>query len=131
MTETGSEESGRSEALPFPPALGCLLSVLLGLAAAGFFFVTLSFALRGEVRLAAGELTERRVWLIRGDSELGLGVSSARIVSGGRSEGEACVRTSVRFLMLRRSQDSPRSVQYCECLERVDDGWIGVGACED
>lgn len=129
MTATGVQ-SGRSSSLPIPPALGCLLSVLLGLAGVGILFVVLSFAFRGEVRFSAGELTETRVWLIREEPDLGLGVSTARIVSGSRSDGQACVETTVRFLMLRSSEDTRQSVAYCECLERVDDSWIGIGACD-
>lgn len=129
MSEAGAD-SGRSEVLPFPPALGCLFSLLLGLVAVVIFFVVMSFALRGEVRFSAGELTETRLWLVRSESDLGFGVSTARVVSGSRSAGEACVQTTVRFLMLRRSEDTPRLVQYCECLEQIDDQWIGTGACE-
>lgn len=129
MTTTGAE-TGRSSSLPLPPALGCVFSALLGLVGVAVFFVVLSFAFRGELRFSASELTETRVWLIRGEPDLGIGVSTARIVSGGRSEGQACVETSVRFLMLRRSEDTRSSAEYCECLERVDGSWIGIGACD-
>ena len=128
MTATGSD-SGRSDSLPVPPALGCLFSVLLGLVAVAIFFVVLSFAFRGEVRIAAGELSERRMWLIREPSSLGFGYSSTRVVSGGRSEGRACVETTVRFLMLRSEQDW-QPIEYCECLELIDDSWIGAGSCD-
>lgn len=129
MSETGGV-SGRSEALPIPPALGCLLSVLAGLVAVSLFFVVMSFALRGEVRFSAGELTETRVWPLVGEADMGLAVSTARIVSGSRSAGQACVETTVRFLLVRRAEDTRRVVRYCECLERLENQWIGIGACE-
>jgi len=122
-------EIDRSDSLPIPPGLGCALSILVGLVGVAIFFVAVSFALRGEVRFSTGELTERRVWLVRDVGELGLGFSTSGLVSGSVSSGQACVETRVRFLMFQ-SADPVQPLAYCECLERADGSWLAVGDCE-
>jgi len=110
------------------PALGCISIVLAAVFAAGLLLVILSVALRGEARFDKGDLGELRVWLIRETANQGLAISTTRIVSGRESEGEACIRTTARFLMVRSAQEV-EDVVFCDCYEKQGETWVGGGDC--
>jgi hypothetical protein len=96
--------------------------------AAGLLLIVLSIALRGEARFSKGDLGELRVWIIRESANQGLGLSTTRIVAGRESEGEACLRTTARFLMIRSAQEVI-DVEFCECYEKQGETWVGGGDC--
>jgi hypothetical protein len=96
--------------------------------AAGLLLIVLSIALRGEARFDKGDLGELRIWLIRETANQGLGLSTTRIVAGRESEGEACVRTTARFLMIRSAQEV-KDVAFCDCFEKLGETWVGAGDC--
>lgn len=129
MATRAGKDAGRKDRLPIPPALGCLLSILLGLLGVLIFFVVVSLALRGEVRLARGALEETRFWVVNEADELGLAYSTATIVEGSEPAGEACVETRVRFVMLRSPEPRP-PVSYCECYQQFDNRWASIGDCD-
>lgn len=119
----------RKRELPFSPAVGCLLSIGIGLLAAFIVFQGLKLVRQGELSLGGGELTPRRVWLVSGPDNAGLAYESSAVTRGSRADDSVCVRTKVRFF-LWRSDDSARPASYCECFERQGDDWLSVGACE-
>ena len=94
----------------------------------GVFYLLVTMAAQGEVRVGRGEFGETRVWLIREAGEQGLGFSRARVVSGNEAVGAVCVETRVSFLMLRAAE-RPQPVSYCECLEKVGENWTSTGEC--
>ena len=114
--------------MPFPPAVGCLVSIGIGLLAVGVFYLLVTMAVQGEVRIGRGELGETRVWLLREGGERGVGLSSTRVVSGSAAAGKACVETRVRFLVLAGAEGSG-PVNYCECLEKVGETWAPTAEC--
>ena len=116
--------------LPFPPALGCLLSVLAGLLGVGVFFMVVTLAVQGEIRIRRGELGETRVWLIREGENRGMGISTTGVVSGSESAGSACTQTQVRFLMLSTEQE-PEPLAFCECLEKAGESWSFARECPE
>jgi hypothetical protein len=93
--------------------------------AAGLLLIVLSIALRGEARFSKGDLGELRVWIIRESANQGLGLSTTRIVAGRESEGEACLRTTARFLMIRTAQEVKDVVFYFASATRSREklGW--------
>ena len=115
--------------MPFPPAVGCLVSLGIGLLAAGVFYLLVTITVQGEIRFRRGELGETRVWLIREGGEQGIGISGTRVVSGSEAAGRACAETRVRFVMLR-TDVPPEPVSYCECLERTGEAWGSIGECQ-
>jgi hypothetical protein len=92
------------------------------------FYVLVTMAVQGEIRIGRGELGETRVWLLREGGERGLGFSGTRVVSGSEATGAACVETRVRFLILGGAGGSA-PVRYCECLEKVGETWTSIGGC--
>ena len=90
----------------------------VGLLGVGVFFVLVSMAVQGEIRVRRGELGETRVWLIREEKDRGLGISTMTVVSGSESSSEACAETRVRFLMLVAEQER-EPLTYCECFAKV------------
>ena len=94
----------------------------------GVFYVLVTMAIQGEIRIGRGELGETRVWLLREGGERGLGFSGTRVVSGSEATGAACVETRVRFLILGGAGGSA-PVSYCECLEKVGETWTSIGEC--
>ncbi len=121
-----TESQGRSGNVS--PALGCFSVFLAAVLAASLLLIVLSIALRGEARIGKGDLGELRVWLIREAANQGLGLSTTRIVAGRESEGEACVRTTARFLMIRSAQEV-KDVVFCDCYEKRGETWVGGGDC--
>jgi hypothetical protein len=111
-----------------PPALGCLASLALGLACVGVFYLVLALGLQGEVRVPRGELGEVRLWLIREPGYQGLGNSSTRVVLGSERSGQACLRTSIRFLLLE-AEEPVENVVTCECFVKEGENWSSVGEC--
>ena len=130
MSESEPAETTESQGLSVnvSPALGCTSIVLAAVFAAGLLLVILSIALRGEARIDKGDLGELRVWLIRETANQGLAISTTRIVSGRESEGEACIRTTARFLMVRSAQEV-EDVVFCNCYEKQGETWMGGGDC--
>jgi len=126
----GSDQTPRESDrdLPFPPVIGCLASIGIGLLAVGVFYLLVTMAVQGEIRIRRGELGEARVWLLREGEERGLGFSSTRVVSGSEATGAACVETRVRFLILGGAEAS-EPVSYCECLEKAGETWTSTGGC--
>ncbi len=110
------------------PACGCFAALLVAVVGASLLLIALSVALRGEARISKGDLGELRVWLIRESGNQGLGLSTTRVVAGRESEGEACVRTTARFLMVRSAQEV-KDVAFCECYEKQGQTWVGAGDC--
>lgn len=119
----------RNRELPFSPAVGCLLSIGIGLLAAFIVFQGLKLVRQGELSLGGGELTPRRMWLVSGPDNAGLAYESSAVTRGSRAGDSVCVRTKVRFF-LWRSDDSARPASYCECFERQGDDWLSTGACD-
>jgi hypothetical protein len=95
----------------------------------GVFYVVVTMAIQGEIRIGRGELGETRVWLLREGGERGLGFSGTRLVSGSEAAGAACVETRVRFLILGGAGGSA-PVSYCECLEKVGETWTSTSTGE-
>jgi hypothetical protein len=126
----GTEQEPREQErnLPFPPTIGCLLSIGIGLLGVGVFYLLVTIAVQGEIRVRRGEFGETRVWLIREAGEQGLGFSRARVVSGNEAAGAVCVETRVSFLMLRAAEGS-QPVSYCECLEKIGETWTSTSEC--
>jgi hypothetical protein len=121
-----TESQGRK--VNVPPALGCFSVFLVAVLAAGMLLIVLSIALRGEARFDKGDLGELRIWLIRETANQGLALSTTRIIAGAESSGEACVRTTARFLMVRSAQEI-KDVAFCECYEKQGETWVGAGDC--
>jgi len=94
----------------------------------GAFYLLVTMAVQGEIRIGRGELGETRVWLLREGGERGLGFSGTRLVSGSEATGAACVETRVRFVILGGAEGS-EPVSYCECLEKIGETWTSTGEC--
>lgn len=114
--------------IPFPPAVGCFISLITGALAVMVFFFVLTLAKQGEVSFKRGELGEIRIWLIRQGENRGLGLSSTRIVHGSERAGEACVETKVQFL-LWKSGEGIQNTNYCECYRLQGESWTSTGEC--
>jgi hypothetical protein len=112
------------------PALGCLLSVLLGLVGVLIVFQTAKLATQGEIRIGGTEVTPNRIWLVREGANRGLGWSSSRVVEGSRAGPEMCVATSVSFLLWRKDGTAV-PVDFCECYEQQGSSWQLLGGCEE
>ena len=125
-TEAGL--SGRQQGWHIPPALGCLGSVALGLACVAGFYLMVTLGLQGELRVPRGELGELRLWMIREPGYSGLGQSSTRIVQGSERSGQACLVTSIRFLLVE-AEEPIEDLETCECFEKEGDHWISRGEC--
>ena len=125
-TEAGlprREQAGR-----IPPALGFLGSLALGLACVAGFYLVVTLGLQGEVRVPRGELGELRLWMIREPGYEGLGRSSTHVVQGSERSGQACLVTSIRFLLLE-AEEPIEDLDYCECFEKEGDHWSSRGEC--
>lgn len=114
--------------LPFSPAVGCLISVLIGLVATGVVYLGLFLASGREIRARVGEFNEARLWLVREDRHAGIGISTSNLVDPEMEPADACVVTRVRYL-LWRTDGSAQNVRYCECYQRAGDTWLAIGAC--
>lgn len=110
------------------PGAGCLLALALSLIPAAALFLAGVLVVQGEIGLGGEGPVGARLWLVREPDSAGLGLSRARVVSGSQDSGEACVHTTVRFLLWRSDGPSP-DVEVCECLRRQAGGWVSVGAC--
>jgi len=120
----GQADSG----LPFSSAVGCLISLLIGLAVVGVVYLVLSLASGREIHARVGEFNEVRLWLVREDQNTGFGISSSSLADLQTQAAGPCVVTSVRFL-LWRDDGSAQNIRYCECYQRVGDTWQARGAC--
>lgn len=120
----GSDDSR----LPFSPATGCLVSVLIGLAAAGILTLAVSLASGREIRASFGELGEIRLWVVRDDWNEGIGVSRSVAVKYAPNSGEKCVETTVSFF-LWRSGGSAENAEFCECYRKAGDAWLVSDGC--
>ena len=125
-TEAGL--SGRQRGRRIPPALGCLGSLALGVVCVAGFYLVVTLGLQGEVRVPRGELGELRLWMIREPGYEGLGRSSTRIVQGSERSGQACLVSSIRFL-LWEADEPIEDLDYCECYEKEGDHWSSRGEC--
>lgn len=125
---TQAGESGRQHGWRIPPALGCLGSLALGLVGVGLFYIVATLGLQGEVRVPRGELGELRLWMIREPGYQGLGRSSTRVVQGSERSGQACLVTSIRFLLLE-AEEPIADLKTCECFEKEGDHWNSRGEC--
>ncbi len=119
--------STTDDRLPFSPAVGCLLSVVVGALCAGAFFLGLWFNDRGELAYAPEPFRVTRLWLLREAEGRGVGLSTTRPLPGG-TDHEVCALTTVRFVFFGPSYPSA-DTDYCECYERGPSGWSSVGAC--
>lgn len=118
------------DSLPFSPFVGCLVSILVGLAGVAVVFTLAKFVINGELRLGTHPLTAARMWMISDDTSQGIAWSSARVVEGSLQGDEACVRTQVRF-WLWRSDGSQQNLAYCECYTQEFGRWTFSGECPD
>lgn len=119
----------REDRLPFSPAVGCGVAVLIGLLCAGIFFVALGFFQRGELTYAPEPYRSARLWLVRTDEGSGIGYSVTRPLRG-ETDDRVCAETAVRFLLTRRDASSP-DVDFCECYERARGSWSSLGPCPE
>jgi hypothetical protein len=92
--------------------------------------ITGSLVVHGEFALRRGQPDELRAWLIRDETNRGLGFSSSRQVDRGQDEGTVCYLTRVRFLLWRSDGSSPTG-EYCQCYRRTESGWVDLGACPE
>ena len=115
--------------LPISPAVGCLLSVVVGLLCAGAFSLILWFNSQGQFVYAPEPYRTTRVWILRGVEGRGLGVSTTRPLPGGTAD-RTCAVTSVRFYMLSGG-GAEAAARYCECFERAESGWVNAGGCPE
>ncbi len=114
--------------LPFSPAIGCLVSVLLGLSAAGILTLAVSLASGRELRANVGELSEVRLWFVQDDRNSGIGLSRSIAVEYAPNSGEKCVETTVSFF-LWRTDGSAKNAKFCECYRKVGDTWLVNDGC--
>jgi len=96
------------------PLAGCLISLLIGAAGVACLGVVLQLTLRGDIYLGRGSPNETRVWLIRENSNQGLGLSSSRAAVRDGSGRAVCVESRIRFI-LWRSDGSAQAITYCDC----------------
>lgn len=129
MNSAPVDERDSDRDLPVSPAVGCLGALALGILGALVVFSGLKLAVQGELRLGGGDLTPRRAWLVTGPDNAGLAYESSRIVTGSRTEGEACVHTAVSFFFWRRDETA-QPVDFCECYQRQGETWQYSGTCE-
>ena len=109
------------------PAAGCALSVGLGLALACLVSSVLILGLRGEIVLRRGIESESRIWLVRSETDEGLGLSWVRERDSQDPEVR-CESTRVVFL-LWKSQGPTPPVDLCECYRIGPEGATDEGAC--
>lgn len=109
------------------PVAGCGLSLALALALACLLSSILTLGLRGEIVLRRGVVGESRVWLIRGETEEGLGFSWVRDVDSAR-QGVRCESSRVVFLLWKSQADFP-PVEVCECYRLGPEGATDEGTC--
>jgi len=117
----------RTDRLPFSPAAGCLLSVLVGVLCAAAFFLALQLSQRGEIAYSPEPFRVTRLWLLRGVEGRGLGLSTTRPLPGA-TEQELCALTTVRFLFLGPGYPLA-DTDYCECYAHGPSGWSAIGPC--
>jgi hypothetical protein len=122
-----SGQRSSQDRLPFSPAVGCALAVLIGALCTGAFVVVLGFNQRGEIAIAPEPYRAVRLWIVRDGEGRGLGLSTTRPLPNATSD-RVCAETSVRFL-LTDTRQTPADVRYCECFARVGVTWSVVGAC--
>lgn len=132
--ESGSASGDQTQAhsgedLLISPALGCLISIFLGLAAVALLFGLARLLSDDEIRLGGGELTPNRVWLIRERERQGLAFSTGRVVEGSLRADRVCVETDVRFL-LWTSEAPFEPIRYCDCYLKDDQTWRYQAPCE-
>lgn len=95
------------------PLTGCLISLAVGAGAVACLVLILQLTLRGDVILGGGSTNETRVWLIREDTNQGIGVS--RSTTGASAEAMAqCTQLTVRFYLWRSDGDYP-PITTCSC----------------
>jgi hypothetical protein len=125
----GDEAIGSSsEDLPFHPAVGCLLSVAIGLVAVALLFGLARLLSEDELRFGGGELTPNRLWLIRDGENQGLAYSTGRVVERGEDADRVCVETQVRFVLWKA--DTPFDpIRYCDCYLRQGSQWQYTEPC--
>jgi hypothetical protein len=120
-------ETGGRRSRPISPALGCLLSILLGLLGVACVLIVGLFATQGEIAFRRGEPDEVRVWLVREPTNQGLGLSTGRVTSRAEDGRPVCVESRIRFL-LWRSDGSARALTFCDCAAGQNDEHI-EGPC--
>jgi hypothetical protein len=117
-----------SKPMPFSARTGCLIASMTGLVLIVLCLASAQLLARGEIVWEQGELRQNRVWLLREVEAQGLGYSHMRIVSGSERAGQACVRTTVEFLLWSGGQGEAGSM-YCECFRLETGGWRAAGEC--
>jgi len=118
-----------NERLPLSPAVGCLLSILAGLACAGAFLFILWFNQQGQIVYAPEPYRATRIWILREVEGTGLGISASHPLPGATAD-RVCTRTEVRFYFV--SGGTPQAdTDYCECFARDGSGWTSAGACPE
>jgi len=124
---TAPPRTTREERLPFSPAVGCLLSVLLGLVCAAACFALLWVSDQGQFVYAPDPFRVTRVWILRGVEGRGLAVSTTRPLPTASAD-ETCTRTTVRFYFTGRAVPGA-DTEYCECYVRDGSSWVPSGPC--
>ena len=131
MEPTGAPQAQTlpEERLPFSPGVGCLLSLLAGLAGAGAFAFLLWFNQQGQIVHAPEPYRATRIWILRGAEGSGLGASITRPMAGA-TEDDVCAATTVSFYFLGGGMPEANT-EYCECFTRTDSGWTLAGDCPE
>ena len=101
---------------------GCLVIFIiwLGLMLLPCFFITL--LVEKEIIISRSDVPEHeyRFFLLEQPDEQGIGISRARIISGGEDEDAVCVVTSVSYYLWEGEGDNST---YCNCYEKSGDSW--------
>jgi hypothetical protein len=118
----------QEQAMPFSPAVGCLVSFLIAAVPVCLILGVVALALRGEFTFDLGPVREARVWMVREGQEQGIGLSTMKRTAGSERSGEVCYQSSVHFL-LWRSLRIERQADYCECYQLDPNGWQYAGKC--
>lgn len=114
--------------LPFHPAWGCALSMIVGALGVGFMYMMISLAVGGEIRWGREPSRANRIWLVESEGQAGIGWSSASEMETVLPEADVCIQQEVRFLLW--SQGFAGEVQkYCDCYRRIGDELEILSGC--
>ena len=122
------EATAQSDELPFSPAFGCLLALVIGLFGVALSFQIIKLVAQGELRFGGPSMAPNRIWLVQEADTAGFFISTNRVSSGSVQSENLCVQTRVRSFLWRRQQDAAID-SYCLCYEKGEGGWRQIGSC--